>query len=264
MSREWLWWLGEFGLAAVVAVVAGFLTGDVPISILYGLFVGTVFFVLREHRRVVAQHERQVSMMEDKALNLPTTIMHAEDINPYLKQVIVSERNDLLRMAKEVVSGELIMPARPIGQVIMNFYRLAKPGDKVITTNTGVGWGTPHWEVVRQLNFEIAQSGVDWTRVFIELTGATPEDKKRLKHEMDLQKEYIKVRYIKESHVPSGTIKDMALIVDKLLGYGVYSKPVGSGIKQIVDEVRFYSRRDMLDKAKQMAEAVIQLSEEYK
>ena len=34
MGREWLWWLGEFGLAAVVAVVAGFITGDVPISIL--------------------------------------------------------------------------------------------------------------------------------------------------------------------------------------------------------------------------------------
>ena len=263
MTKEWLWWLGEFGLAATVAIVAGFVTKDVPISILYGLFVGTVSFVLREHRRVVAQQERQVSEMEDKALNLPTTIVR-EDINPYLKQVILSERNDFVRMAKEVVNGELIMQARPIGQVIMNFYKLAKPRDKVIATNTGVGWGTPHWEVVRQLNFEIAQSGVDWTRVFIELTGATPEDKKRLKHEMDLQKEYIKVRYIKESHVPSGTIKDMALIVDKLLGYGVYSKPVGSGIKQIVDEVRFYSRRDMLDKAKQMAEAVIQLSEEYK
>jgi hypothetical protein len=263
MTKEWLWWLGEFGLAATVAIVAGFVTKDVPISILYGLFVGTVSFVLREHRRVVTQQERQVSEMEDKALNLPTTIVR-EDINPYLKQVILSERNEFLRMAKEVVNGELVMQARPIGQVIMNFYRLAKPGDKVIATNTGVGWGTPHWEVVRQLNFEIAQSGVDWTRIFIELTGATPEDRKRLKQEMDRQKEYIKVRYIKESHVPSGTIKDMALIVDKLLGYGVYSKPVGSGIKQVIDEVRFYSRRDMLDKAKEMAENLIKLSEEYK
>ena len=263
MTKEWLWWLGEFGLAATVAIVAGFVTKDVPISILYGLFVGTVSFVLREHRRVVTQQERQVSEMEDKALNLPTTIVR-EDINPYLKQVILSERNEFLRMAKEVVNGELVMQARPIGQVIMNFYRLAKPGDKVIATNTGVGWGTPHWEVVRQLNFEIAQSGVDWTRIFIELTGATPEDRKRLKQEMDRQKEYIKVRYIKESRVPSGTIKDMALIVDKLLGYGVYSKPVGSGIKQVIDEVRFYSRRDMLDKAKEMAENLIKLSEEYK
>ena len=264
MGREWLWWLGEFGLAATVAIVAGFVTGDVPISILYGLFVGTVFFVLREHRRVVAQHGRQVNEWEDKVLNLPTTIFHAEEINPYLKQVLASERNDLLQMAKEAVNGELIMQARPIGQVIMNFYKLAKPGDKVITTNTGVGWGTPHWEVVRQLNFEIAQSGVDWTRIFIELTGATPEEKKRLKQEMDRQKAYIKVRYIKESQLPPGIIKDMALIVDKLLGYGIYSKPVGSGIKQVIDEVRFYSRRDMLDKAKEMAETAIRLSEEYK
>ncbi len=140
MGKEWLWWLGEFGLAATVAVVAGFVTKDVPISILYGLFVGTVSFILREHRRVVAQQERQVSEMEDKALNLPTTIVR-EDINPYLKQVILSERNDFVRMAKEVVNGELVMQARPIGQIIRNFYKLANPGDKIIATNTGVGWG---------------------------------------------------------------------------------------------------------------------------
>jgi len=70
MGREWLWWLGEFGLAATVAIVAGFVTGDVPISILYGLFVGTVFFVLREHRRVVSQHERLVNEMEDRAMTI--------------------------------------------------------------------------------------------------------------------------------------------------------------------------------------------------
>ncbi len=49
MTKEWLWWLGEFGLAVVVAVVSGFVTKDVPVSILYGLFVGTVFFVLRQN-----------------------------------------------------------------------------------------------------------------------------------------------------------------------------------------------------------------------
>ena len=71
MGKEWLWWLGEFGLAAIVAVVAGFITGDVPISILYGLFVGTVFFALRTHSRIASQQERQASELEDKVLNLP-------------------------------------------------------------------------------------------------------------------------------------------------------------------------------------------------
>jgi len=61
MGREWLWWLGEFGLAATVAIVAGFVTRDVPISILYGLFVGTVFFNLRQFTRISSRFDRQVS-----------------------------------------------------------------------------------------------------------------------------------------------------------------------------------------------------------
>ena len=97
MSREWLWWLGEFGLAAVVAVVAGFATGDVPISILYGLFVGTVFFALREHRNVNAQQKRQVSEMEDKALNLPITLSKLEYANPIMKQLAHSAREEAIR-----------------------------------------------------------------------------------------------------------------------------------------------------------------------
>jgi len=88
MGKEWLWWLGEFGLAATVAVVAGFVTKDVPISILYGLFVGTVFFVLREHRRVVIQHEKLVTEMEDKALNLPPTFTHLEILEPNVRHLI--------------------------------------------------------------------------------------------------------------------------------------------------------------------------------
>ena len=85
MGREWLWWLGEFGLAAaVVAVVAGFVTKDVPISVLYGLFAGTVFFILREHRRVGSQFERHVAELEDKALDLPATLRYKQDVDPYL------------------------------------------------------------------------------------------------------------------------------------------------------------------------------------
>ena len=121
MSKEWLWWLGEFGLAAVVAVVAGFVTKDVSISILYGLFVGTVFFALRTHTRVASQLNRDVAELEDKALNLPTTIVR-EDINPYLKQVILSERNDFVRMAKEVANGELIMQAQGTLKSVIDSY----------------------------------------------------------------------------------------------------------------------------------------------
>ena len=264
MSKEWRWWLGEFGLASVVAVVAGFVTKDVPISILYGLFVGTVFFVLREHRRVASQLHQGVSEWEDKVLNFPTALSHLEDVDPYIKQIIRSEKSELLRMAKEATDGEIVLRARHITQLITDFHKLARPGDRVVAANTGVGWGAPQWDIIRQLNFDAADKGVDFIRIFIEPTAATPEDKKRLKQEMDRQKEHFKVRFVKENRLPPETIKNMALIVDRYFGYASYSKPVGSGIRQIADELRIYTNRDELEKAKEMAETLIKLSEEYK
>jgi len=167
-------------------------------------------------------------------------------------------------LAKEAADGEIVLRARHIAQVVADFHKLARPGDRIVATNSGVGWGTPQWDIIRQMNFELADKGVDFTRIFIEPTAATPEDKKRLKQEMDRQKERLKVRFVKESRLPPEMIKNMALIVDRYFGCGTYSKAVGSGLRQIVDELRIYTRRDELEKAKEMAEAVIRLSEEYK
>ena len=264
MGREWLWWLGEFGLAAAVAVVAGFVTRDVPISILYGLFVGTVFFVLRAHTRIASQQERQINEIEDKVLDLPVTPSHRENVHPYLKQILQSERNDLLRLSKEVTNGEITLRTRPIRDYVNNFHRLATSGDKVVATNYGVGWGTPQHDVVRQLDYESVKNGVDFTRVFIESTTATPEDKKRLKEEMEREKDHLHVRFVKEAKLPLDMRRNMRLVYDKFVGYAVWSKPVGSGIRQNIEEVIYYTRRDELEKAKQMAETIIKLSEEYK
>ena len=264
MSKEWLWWLGEFGLAAVVAVVAGFVTGDVPISILYGLFVGTVFFSLREHKRVVAQHERQVSEMEDKALNLPIKLSHLENTDPYMKHIIEAERNELIRMAREVGDGELTLRSRPTVQLAADFMKLQRLGDRVIAANSGTNLGTPLGNTIFQMSFEAVERGVDYTRIFIEPTGATPEEKKRIKREMDRQKEHLKVRSMKESQLPPGTPQNFQLIVDKIFRYGTYSRATGSGVKQIVDEIKIFTHRDELEKAKEMTENLIKLSEEYK
>ena len=264
MSKEWLWWLGEFGLVAVVAVVAGFVTKDVPISILYGLFVGTVFFSLREHRRVVAQHERQVSEMEDKAMNFPVTLSHRGDVDPFLKRIVHSEKEELLRLAREAEDGGIRLMSRPVVNTVVDCYGLARPGDKIVSTNSGVGWGTPQFDVVRQLNFDLVDKGVDMTRVFVEDTRATPEEKKRLKQEMDRQKGHLHVRFIKESQLPPEAKKNSILVYDKCFSYGSYSKTMGTGIKQSLEVANFCTRRDELEKAKQMAENLIKLSEEYK
>ena len=256
-------WLGEFGLAAVVAVVAGFVTRDVPISILYGLFVGTVFFVLREHKRVVAQQERQVMEMKNEALNLPPTFTHLEIIDPHLRHLIESERNELLRVAKEVAEGKFILRSRPVWKIVNDFRKLAKPGDRIIATNTGGHYGLiPQWDIVIQTDFELADSGVDFTRIFIEPINATPEYKKHLKQQMDHQKEHIKVRFIKESKLPPEVYQNALLIVDKYCGF--YVKGTGIKLQQTAGVVRIISNRDELEKIKEMMELVLKLSEEYK
>ena len=123
MSKEWLWWLGEFGLAATVAIVAGFVTKDVPLSILYGLFVGTVFFALRTHTRTASQLNRDVAELEDKALSLPVTLHHLENVDPYLKQIIESERNEFLRLAREVVDGQITVKTRTTNDVVFDYMK---------------------------------------------------------------------------------------------------------------------------------------------
>jgi hypothetical protein len=251
-------------LAAVVAVVAGFVTKDVPISILYGLFVGTVFFVLRQQIRINSQQERQLYELEDKALNLPTTLSHLEDMDPVFKRRVRIERDALIQLAKEAASGEMNLKARPLMQIIADFPKVTRPGDRAISTNSGVGYGHPQWDILRQNEFEAVDRGVDWTRIFIEPTNATPDEKKLIWQEMDRQKEKIKVRFIKESLLTPGVKQNSTLIVDRYFGYATFIKPVGSRLRQIVDEARVYCRREEVEKAKEVAEILIKLSEEYK
>jgi len=264
MSKEWRWWLGEFGLAAAVAVMAGFFTKDVPISILYGLFVGTVFFVLRHLTRVTSQLDRQVSEMKDEALNLPSTLSHRAHADPFLRRIVQFEKDELLRLAREAEDGKLTVKARIIARFLPDYYKLARPGDKCLATNAWVGWGTPQWDVIRQTCFDLVDDGVDFTRIFIEPIAATSEDRKRLRQAMDRQKEKLKVRFIKESRLPQDVKPNSFLIYDRYFAYATYSKTPGTSIRQVIEESTFCTRRDELEKAKEMAEALIKLSEEYK
>lgn len=259
MGREWLWWLGEFGLAAVVAVVAGFITGDVPISIIYGLFVGTVFFALRTHSRIASQQERQASELEDKVLNLPVTLSRLDEASPYLKRLAHSAREEAIRYIKGAVDGEIEVKARTIVQEGIDIYKQAKSGDKLFITNYWSGYPTPQSDVYRRTMIDLAKSGVDITRVFIEGDTFTDEEKERQKAEMDRLKDYIHVRFVKESLLPPEGRKNMGMIVDKIYGY---ASSTSKGM--LMDYVRWNTRREELDKAKELAETIIRLSEEYK
>jgi hypothetical protein len=226
--------------------------------------VGTVFFVLRHLTRVTSQLDKQVSEMKDEALNLPTALSHREYADPFLRKIVQFEKEELLRLAKEAEDGKLTVKARIIARFLPEYYKLARPGDRVVATNAWVGWGTPQWDVIRQTCFDMADNGIDFTRIFIEPAAATPEDKKHLKQEMDRQKEKIKVRFIKESRVPQDVKPNSFLIYDRYFAYATYSKTPGTSIRQVIEESTFCNRRDELERAKEMAETLIKLSEEYR
>jgi hypothetical protein len=264
MGKEWLWWLGEFGLAATVAVVAGFITGDVPISILYGLFVGTVFFVLRQHSRVASQFHQEVKDFEDRALNLTVTQSQLEGANPYLKQLAYSAKGDAIQFAKGAVDGEILIKPRHLVQVSIELIKQAQPGDKLLATNYWAGYYHPLTDIWRQTCFDAAARGVDFTRVFIEGMTFTPEEKKRQREEMDRQKDHLSIRLVKESVLPPEARRNFIVISDSLVGYASSAR-LGSVNKGVsFDDMRIYTRREELDKAKELAETVIKLSEEYK
>jgi hypothetical protein len=264
MSNEWRWWLGEFGLAAVVAVVAGFVTKDVPISILYGLFVGTVFFALRELRRVISQFSGEVADMEDKALNLPVTLSKLEGTDPYLKRLAHSAKDEALRFAKGAVDGEILLKSRSIVQVAVELTKLTQPADKVFATTYMAGWDQPQADIWRQVCFDAAAKGVDFTRVFIEGVTFKSGEKKLMKEEMERQKDHLRVRFVKESLLPPEARRDMLTIFDRIVGYAGFVKLGGMSKGMLVDDIRLYTQRDELEKAKELAETIIKLSEEYK
>ena len=266
MGREWLWWLGEFGLAATVAIVAGFVTRDVPLSILYGLFVGTVFFVLRQLTRITSRFDRQVSEMEDKALNLPVTLRNQENVDPYLRRLAQSTRDEAMRVAKEAAKNDVVLYAPNFTKMVYDFWKLIKPGDKVVAINYGVRAGIPDQDIMRQRYFELIEKGVDITRIFIERATTTPQHKKLLIEEMDKQKEvHVKVRYIKEDRLPQEAKgHNMAVVYDKYLGDTLWHSPSSRDPLTIQDGIRICANRDEVQKAQEMMEAIIKLSEEYK
>jgi hypothetical protein len=179
-----------------------------------------------------------------------------------MRHIIEWERSELIRLAKEILEGRISLRPRPAWQIVMDFHKLAKPGDRIITTSSGGSWGTPQWDLVVQTDCELANSGVDFNRIFVEPTNATPEYKKHLKQEMDRQKEgHINVRFIKESKLPPEVHQNGMLIVDKYCGYTVRK---GSGLKHTVEEMIMITRHDEVEKWKEMMETVLKLSEEYK
>jgi len=264
MGREWLWWLSQFALAAAVAVVSSFVTKDVPISILYGLFVGTVFFILREHRIVSTKFEQHVDELEDKALDLPPTLRHKKDVDPYLQQLVRAYKNETYRLAKEAAEGEVLIKARALPNIAMELIKLARSGDELFATNYGVMFDTPQGDAVRQLVFDQAAKGVHITRVFIEGFTATSDDKKRLREEMDRQKEHIHVRFTKESRLPPEARNNSLILFGRYAAHANYVKLSGISKGQLVDEIRINTHPDELAQAKEMAETIIKLSEEYK
>jgi len=263
MTKEWLWWLGEFGLAATVAVVAGFVTRDVPISILYGLFVGTVFFVLRQNSRVASQFHREVTDLEDKALNLPMTMGKLEYADPILKRFAHSARDEAIRYIKGAVDGEISINYHPPIQVTIDVFKQAKPGDKVFSTNYWSGFDT-FTDIWRQTSFDLAANGIEVTRVFVEGTAFTPEEKKRQREEMDRQKDHINVRFVKESLLPSEARIPFLLIYERIFGLAPLTKLTGRDKGVIYTNFRLYTRRDEVEKGMALAETILKLSEEYK
>jgi hypothetical protein len=170
-----------------------------------------------------------------------------------------SARDEAIRCIKGAVDGEFAVKARSILQEAIDVYKQAKPGDKIFNTNYWSGYPTPQSDLYRRTIFDLAASGVDITRVFIEGDSFTDDEKKRQRDEMDRLKDRIHVRFVTESLLTPEARVNFLFIYDKIVGYAISARNLN-----LVNDIQFYTRREELDKAKELAETVIRLSEEYK
>ena len=123
----------------------------------------------------------------------------------------------------------MVIQTRNLINLMMEMVKLAKPGDKMFGMNYGVSFdNTAQGVIARQQQFELADKGVDITRVFVESITATLEDKKILREMMEQQKSKINVRFIRESLIPPEARSNWSLIYDKIheAGYLVLTRYV--------------------------------------
>ncbi len=150
----------------------------------------------------------------------------------------------------------------------MDCIKQARPGDKVVTLNYGGIWGGERGDVYRQASFDLAEKGVDITRIFVESTSATPEQKKHLREEMDRQKDHLHVRFIKESKLPPEARTNCVIVLNKYAFYAHIPSwmPRGTTTGRTIqgDALTISYRRYEVEKATELAEIVLKLSEEYK
>jgi hypothetical protein len=71
------------------------------------------------------------------------------------------------------------------------------------------------------------------------------------------------VRFVRESLLPPEARRNLILIFNRIVGYAALVR-LGSASKGMAfDDMRLYSRSDELEKAKELADSIIKLSEEY-
>jgi hypothetical protein len=262
MGKEWRWWLGEFGTATAVGIISSIFTKDIPISILCGLVVGTVFFILRENKRLTDGLNQGIAEWEDKALELSTVLGYLQNLDPYFKKQVLAKKDELLRLAKDAKDGEITFRPRSIQQIAIDILRQAKPGEKIFATsyiNPEAFWCTPEGELYRQACFDLASQGVEITRIFIESSHATERDKQCVMDEVRLQRDHknVKLRKTLESRLPPEARKDILLIPGRYLVY------LGIGTGDILEELRICTATEELEKAKSLVDNLLQLSQEY-
>ncbi len=262
MTKEWRWWLGEAGTAVVVAFVSSYFTKDVPVSVLYGLFGGTVFYVLREHARLISEFGRKMTEWENKALGLPATLSYPKNVDTYLQQQVRLKKEELLRLAKGAEEGEIVLRPRSVQQAAIDFLKQTKPGEKIFATsyvNPEAFWCTPEGQLYREDCFELVDQGVEITRVFIESTGATEREKQCIVEELERQKGHknLKLRRTLGSRLPPDARKDMLLIADRYVAY------LGIGRGDTLEELKICTAPEQVEKAKTLAENIVKLSDEY-
>ena len=121
------------------------------------------------------------------------------------------------------------MKARNILQEAIEIYKQAKPGDKIFSTNYWSGNPTPQSEVYRRTIFDLAASGVDVTRVFIEGDTFTDKEKKQLSnlpamvyYGVDTDEAIL----MRKANVPRSISKKLGSELSSQIGDEIYKKTV--------------------------------------
>jgi len=260
------YYIGEVLTGIFVGLLAHWANLDLPISALLGFMSGALFFLLRGYFLILSQASTLVNLASrgmDTALQeslrcietLARTRVKQLTRDSFLRDELSSAVKRFSSLIEQVCQGKMVFESEAIQRPLVRLLQRTQKGDKIFATSlikTAMFWRNPQGDRYRQVNFEVANRGVNITRVFIERAGADKKEREWINEEIKKQMGHANIT------LKSVNARDLTEIArrDMLLVEGKYVVYLDIGTGEALNKLEVYTDIADLQRAQEIVEEI--------